>query len=447
MIEEQYLLLMRIKRLILSLLLLACGSWVSGRELLSADPVGAGVDTLERSQACREIDLKTNLIYDAAATVNLGLEFPLGRRWSMDVSGNYNGWTLSDNRKWKHWMVQPEFRFWTKTRQRGHFVGIHLLGGEYNLNKVHLPFNFYPSTGAQRHEGWGAGAGFTYGYRWNFSERWGMEGQIGVGYIYTEYDEYCPNNCGVRIGSGTKHYVGPTKLALNLIYRFGKKKRTAEAARLAALRAPKPVVEERIVRDTVVVRDTVTLIVRDTVVKETPVMSSPRFSNESYTLKLQYDAGSSRIRRDLADNQQQLSSFKEFIDRLQGDSSIVIQRITLIGYCSIEGTAQFNDRLSSIRARSVQEYLLGFYPWMKDIMHTDGRGEDWSGLLRLVEQSDNTAWKNAIERIILNTGVYEGRERKLMDLYGGEPYRWMFREFFPELRRIECNVEYTVREK
>ena len=143
-----------------------------------------------------------------------------------------------------------------------------------------------------------------------------MEGQIGVGYVYTEYDEYCPNNCGVRIGSGAKHYVGPTKLALNLIYRFGKKKRTTETARLAALNVPKPVVEERIVRDTVVVRDTVTLIVRDTVVKETPVMSSPRFSNESYTLKLQYDAGSSRIRRDLADNQQQLSSFKEFIDRL-----------------------------------------------------------------------------------------------------------------------------------
>ena len=112
MIEKQYLLLMRIKRLILSLLLLGCCCLVSGGELLSAVPVGAGVDTLERSRACREVDLKTNLIYDAAATVNLGVEFPLGRRWSLDVSGNYNGWTLSDNRKWKHWLVQPEFRFW-----------------------------------------------------------------------------------------------------------------------------------------------------------------------------------------------------------------------------------------------------------------------------------------------------------------------------------------------
>lgn len=427
---------MRIKRLILSLLLLACASWVSGRELCPADPEGAGVDTLERSRACREVDLKTNLIYDAAATINLGVEFPLGRRWSMDISGNYNGWTLSDNRKWKHWMVQPEFRFWTKTRQRGHFIGIHLLGGEYNLNRMHLPFKMYPSTADRRHEGWGVGAGFTYGYRWNFSERWGMEGQLGLGWIYTEYDKFCPKNCGVRVSSGSKHWFGPTKIALNLIYRFGKKNRMAEAARLAALNAPKPIIEERIVRDTVIIRDTVVIHASE---------PARMFRNETYVLHLQYEAGSAKIVRTLADNGERLAAFKEFIDRIQGDSTVVIQRISLTGYCSIEGTAQYNDRLSSTRAHSLQEYLLDFYPWMKDIMYTDGRGEDWSGLLRLVEQSDNTAWKNAIERIILNTGVYEGRERKLMDLYGGEPYRWMFREFFPELRRIECKVEYAVK--
>ena len=107
-------------------------------------------DTLRYDPVPYEVDLKTNLLMDATATINLGVEFPLGRRWSMDVSGNYNGWTLSDNRKWKHWMVQPEFRFWTKTRQRGHFIGIHLLGGEYNLNRMHLPFKMYPSTAGTR---------------------------------------------------------------------------------------------------------------------------------------------------------------------------------------------------------------------------------------------------------------------------------------------------------
>lgn len=430
---------MRIKRLLLTLLLL--GSLCDAHAQLGSD-----IDTLEVARTPQEIDLKTNFVYDATASVNLGLEIGLGRRWSVDISGNYNGWTFADNRKWKHWFVQPEFRFWTGEPRKGHFIGIHAIGGVYNLNRMHLPFEAYPATATQRHEGWGAGVGLCYGYRWNFSERWGMEGVIGVGYIYTEYDKFCPNNCGVRIAQGDHNYFGPTKLALNLIYRFGKKKREAAAARRAVVAVPEPIVRERIVRDTVIVRDTT--VIRDTVVVREPApIAATTFRNEIYTLHLQYGAGSAKLLRNLADNQQQLIDFKEFIDRIQNDSTIVIHRISLTGYCSIEGTAQLNDRLSYARAHSIEEYLLGFYPWIEDILHVDGRGEDWNGLLRMVEESDNNLWKSDIRRIILNTGVYEGREKRLMDLDGGAPYRWMFREFFPKLRRIECNVEYTIREE
>ena len=426
---------MRIKEFLLLFLLWACCYAGYGQTSIR--------DTTFLARAPYEIGLKTNLVYDATATINLGVEFPLSRRWSLDLSGNYNGWSFRDDRKWKHWLVQPEFRFWTKTRQQGHFVGIHALGGVYNLNRMHLPFTAWPSTATQRHEGWGVGAGLAYGYRWNFNERWGMEGVLGVGYIYSEYDIYCPNNCGIRVGSNTKHYFGPTKIALNLIYRLGKKSRMVEVARLAALNAPRPIIKERIVRDTIIIHDTVE--VRDTVMVEAP-SHTPQFHNKSYTFKLlQYDAGSARIRRELSDNQTSLVNFKEFLDRIKSDTTIVIQRISLTGYCSIEGTAQVNERLSYLRAQNVREYLLGFYPWMKEIISVEGHGEDWAGLLRLVEASDNTTWKEAITRIILNTGVYEGREKRLMELYSGEPYRWMFREFFPELRRIECNVECNAR--
>ena len=36
--------------------------------------------------------VKSNLLYDAATTVNLGVEAALGRRVTLDVSGNYNPW-------------------------------------------------------------------------------------------------------------------------------------------------------------------------------------------------------------------------------------------------------------------------------------------------------------------------------------------------------------------
>lgn len=50
----------------------------------------------------QNVVLKTNVLYDATATVNVGVEFSVAPKWTMDISGNYNGWNFSDNRKWKH---------------------------------------------------------------------------------------------------------------------------------------------------------------------------------------------------------------------------------------------------------------------------------------------------------------------------------------------------------
>ena len=38
----------------------------------------------------QKVALKSNLLYDATATMNLGLEFGLARKWTLDVPVNYN---------------------------------------------------------------------------------------------------------------------------------------------------------------------------------------------------------------------------------------------------------------------------------------------------------------------------------------------------------------------
>ena len=48
------------------------------------------------SMRAQEVAIKTNVLYDIAATVNAGVEFGLAPKWTLDISGNYNGWTLSD---------------------------------------------------------------------------------------------------------------------------------------------------------------------------------------------------------------------------------------------------------------------------------------------------------------------------------------------------------------
>ena len=60
--------------------------------------------------------------------------------------------------------------------------------------------------------------GISYGYTWILGKRLNLEASIGVGYAYTEFDVYECQTCGKYKGPSNKHYVGPTKLALNLIY-------------------------------------------------------------------------------------------------------------------------------------------------------------------------------------------------------------------------------------
>lgn len=163
-------------------------------------------------------NVKSNLLYDATGTINIGTEFPLSSKWSLDVSGNYNGWTFSNNKKWKHWMLQPELRAWSRSIYQGHFFSLHTLGGEYNLGHVHFPFGLFKELRTRRHEGWYLGGGVGYGYRWNISRSWGVEAQAAVGYIHFNYRVFECATCGDYLGKDVRNYIGPTKLAINLIY-------------------------------------------------------------------------------------------------------------------------------------------------------------------------------------------------------------------------------------
>ena len=170
------------------------------------------------SLQAQKVSVKSNLLYDATATINLGAEVGLSPKWTLDLSGNYNGWDWSDNKKWKHWMAQPEARYWFCEAFNGHFLGAHLLGGQYNVGGLDLPFGIYEGLEDHRYEGWYVGGGLVYGYQWLLGSRWSLEAAVGLGYVRAWYDRYeCPH-CGEWKGSGEKNYFGVTKAAISLIY-------------------------------------------------------------------------------------------------------------------------------------------------------------------------------------------------------------------------------------
>lgn len=167
-----------------------------------------------------KLALKTNILYDITATINLGVEFAVSNRWTMDISGNLNFWDFSSGtRKWKQAIIQPELRYWPCERFNGHFVGVHLHTGLFNIGGL-------PTLGGvvsenmqhSRYQGYFYGVGLTYGYQTILSNRWSLETSIGLGYTYINYDKYPCGSCGRKIKNNSKNYFGPTKASISLIY-------------------------------------------------------------------------------------------------------------------------------------------------------------------------------------------------------------------------------------
>ena len=119
--------------------------------------------------------VKNNLIYDATATPNLALEIALGKKTTLELGAGYNPFTFSENKKAKHWLVQPELRLWTCEAFNGHFFGIHGHAAQFNVGGWDIPVGRLEIFKDNRYQGYLYGGGISYGYQWLLSPRWNLE--------------------------------------------------------------------------------------------------------------------------------------------------------------------------------------------------------------------------------------------------------------------------------
>lgn len=182
--------------------------------------VGGGVSQVR----AQDWAIKTNVVYDATATANLGVEVGLAPKWTLDISGNFNAWSKNEATKWKHWLVQPEARYWFCDRFSRHFLGVHAIAGAFNFGGIKNNISFLGSDFSvltnKRYQGYAYGGGVAYGFAFMLSKSLNLELEAGFGYLYLDYDIFDCGYCGRRIGNGGHHYIGPTKAAVNLVFLF-----------------------------------------------------------------------------------------------------------------------------------------------------------------------------------------------------------------------------------
>lgn len=159
---------------------------------------------------------------------------------------------------------------------------------------------------------------------------------------------------------------------------------------------------------------------------------------------LDFPVNKTMIDPDYRNNPRELERIQTTIDSVRDNRFATITAVDIKGYASPEGTYNTNARLAQKRAEALRDYVRGLYEFSGAVFTVTSEPEDWEGLRRMTEIS-NLPEKEQVLAIIDEVDIFDGREKKLMELSGGTVYRFMLREWFPALRHSDYTVRYTVR--
>lgn len=177
-----------------------------------------------------------------------------------------------------------------------------------------------------------------------------------------------------------------------------------------------------------------------------PKAESMKRRVEQCTAYLNFAVGKSNVNSIIGNNGHELKKIHEMITMVQADKGVEVKGIDITGYASPEGLLASNERLSGARAKLLKEYLQQQYPNIpKNLYAVHFGGENWDDLLSAVKASD-MEYKQEVIDIIQGYSIVAGREKKIMDINGGVPYRYMLKEMFPALRKATVAINYNVKD-
>lgn len=164
--------------------------------------------------------LKTNLLFDLASALNLEIEIPIGRQWSIAVEGVFPWW-LWDSKQLCLQMISGhiEGRYWFDQRIdrplfTGWFVGIYGGYGYYD-------FEFGGHRGIQ---GEFRNVGVSGGYGHRIGKNLSLEYSLGLGYAQSNYRNYEARQDEAydwylyRQETKKADWFGPTRLKVSLVW-------------------------------------------------------------------------------------------------------------------------------------------------------------------------------------------------------------------------------------
>ena len=169
--------------------------------------------------------IKTNLLEDAIALPNLGVEFALGKHLSLSASWMHGWWPNADIPLWlRAYGGELNLRYWfgSNTNFKGHHIGIYGQAFLYDFCRGKNGVMSGPPGGTMLDDT-NYAAGIEYGYSILLHPRLTMDFVLGVGYMGGLYHNYVKmDDCKVWQQTAQRHWIGPTKAEITLRYEIGK---------------------------------------------------------------------------------------------------------------------------------------------------------------------------------------------------------------------------------
>lgn len=187
-----------------------------------------GQDTVRDDRKPFYMALKTNMLYDVAAVPNIGVEFYLGKNWSVSASWEYAWWNSTKrNRFWRIYGGDLAVRKWfgKKAKEKpltGHHLGIygHLFTYDFEWGGKGVMGG---EPGAALWQSPNYAVGLEYGYSLPIARRLNIDFSIGAGYWGGVYYNYIPlDEHYVWKSTVRRNWFGPTKAEVSLVWLLGR---------------------------------------------------------------------------------------------------------------------------------------------------------------------------------------------------------------------------------
>lgn len=174
------------------------------------------------------------------------------------------------------------------------------------------------------------------------------------------------------------------------------------------------------------------------------VQPSKRKANFSGVINFKVDKADILV--DYKNNFVPIKRADDLMHEVKSIEGAYITSVEVKGYASPEASVAHNKDLSNRRANAFADYIARKHDLPRNVMKVKGEGEDWDGLKTQVESS-SLQHKSQILDIIATVSNPDERDAPLKKMDGGKVYRTLLNDYYPQLRRIEMNIDYEVKEQ